>query len=152
MTSRADSDGQQGGFTLIEVLAVVAVLGLALGVVALRGPSRSARLDLLATAEQLASGLRDARGRAIAGNRPVRVVIEAAAHRWTGADGRTHAIPPQVGLVLAGLAGPVSAPAMAILFAPDGSSTGGSVMFVLSGRQAKVAASWLSGRVHVDAS
>jgi hypothetical protein len=41
---------------------------------------------------------------------------------------------------------------MAILFAPDGSSTGGSVMFVLSGRQAKVAASWLSGRVHVDAS
>jgi hypothetical protein len=53
---------------------------------------------------------------------------------------------------LAGLAGPVSGPQLVILFVPDGSSSGGAVTFILGPRQARVAASWLSGRVRVDAS
>jgi general secretion pathway protein H len=152
MTWQPKRNAQQGGFTLIEVLAVMAVLGLALGVVASRGPARPARLDLRATADLLAGDLRDARGRAIAANRPVRVMVDAGSHRWIAANGRTHDIPPQMAVSLAGLAGPVSGPQLVILFVPDGSSSGGAVTFILGPRQARVAASWLSGRVRVDAS
>jgi prepilin-type N-terminal cleavage/methylation domain-containing protein len=66
------------GFTLIEMIVVLVVLGLALGLVMTRGPVHSRRLELDATARQVAGALRLARSRAIAEERGVAVVLELA--------------------------------------------------------------------------
>ena len=54
------------GFTLIEMLIVLAILGMALGLIVNRGPMRSERLTERDTATTLAEALRETRGRAIA--------------------------------------------------------------------------------------
>lgn len=143
------------GFTLIEVLVVVAVLGLALALLAARGPQRSAALDLRGAAEQVAGSLRLARARAIASNRMVGVTFDAAA-RSVRLDGTAPGVlPPGVGLSVtatfsdAGVGEAPGTPVRAIRFAPDGSSTGGRVLLDGRGRRVQVGVDWLTGRVSV---
>ena len=59
---------RQLGFTLIEVLAVLVILALALGISAGRGPTSSPAFDARGAAEQLARSMRLARSQAIAAN------------------------------------------------------------------------------------
>ena len=99
---------RQAGFTLIEMIVVLVILGLALGLVITRGPMHSAHLDAEVTARDLTSALRLARGRAIAENRPVAVAVAATSYRIDGAA--AHRVPADI--TLAGNA--------AIGFAPDG--------------------------------
>ncbi|WP_428377058.1 prepilin-type N-terminal cleavage/methylation domain-containing protein [Lichenicoccus sp.] len=67
------ANGAAAGFTLIEMIVVLAVLGLVLTIVLQRGPTRSPSLDLRAASRSLTDALRQARGRAIATDRPVLV-------------------------------------------------------------------------------
>ena len=69
---------REAGFTLIEMIVVLAVLALVLTIVLQRGPTRSATLDLRAASRTLADALREARGRAIATDRPVLVTAAQA--------------------------------------------------------------------------
>ena len=62
---------RQSGFTLLEMIIVIAVLGMALGLVVTRGPMRSQTMEMQAAVNQVAQGLRVARSRAIANNAPV---------------------------------------------------------------------------------
>ncbi|HEY4174844.1 MAG TPA: GspH/FimT family pseudopilin, partial [Rhodopila sp.] len=75
MTWRTDPN-RQSGFTLIEMVVVLVVLGLALGLVIARGPMHSATLDARTAARQLAQALRLARSRAIMSDRPVLVRVD----------------------------------------------------------------------------
>ena len=68
----------RAGFTLIEMIVVLAVLGLVLTIVLQRGPTRSPSLDLRAASRSLTDALRQARGRAIATDRPVLVTAGQA--------------------------------------------------------------------------
>ena len=52
----------RNGFTLLEVLIVVVILGLALGIAVSRGPVRSVALEARAAAADMARTLRMARG------------------------------------------------------------------------------------------
>ena len=126
---------QQDGFTLLEVLVVLVILTLMLGLVIAHGPMHSARLDTEATARELASALRLARGRAIAEDRPVAVAMASTVYRIDGSP--PHPVPH--GVTLAGNA--------AIRFAPDGSSSGGTVMVEATNARVTIAVDWLTGRV-----
>ncbi len=146
MTSR----NKDGGFTLVEVLVVLAVVGLALGVVALRGPQRSPALDLRAAAGTVAETLRLARSRAVAGNRTVGVVFDVAGPslRLDGAPSR--GLPTGISMaVTATLGNTAGGRLAAIQFAPDGSSSGGRVVLQGGGRRTQVGVEWLTGRVSV---
>ena len=153
MTSPPDRSRlvSEAGFTLLEVLAVLAVFALGLGLLALRGPARSERLTLQATADSLADGLRSARTLAIASNRAASVVIDGALRQWSGPGGVIHVIAPGIDVTLNRLGG-APMPSLIIAFAPDGSSSGGSVNLAAGPRRAQISASWLSGRVRVDGS
>jgi general secretion pathway protein H len=145
------------GFTLIEMIVVLAVLGFVLGMVLSRGPQRSARLELDGAAREIAGALRGARARAIAQDRPVLVAIDAADHAYT-VDGATHALPKQLPLKLVAngaVAAPGAAPGggaarlAAISFLPDGSSSGGRVEIAGGARRVLIGVDWLTGRVSV---
>ena len=79
---------RDAGFTLIEMIVVLAVLGLVLTIVLQRGPVRSASLDLRAASRSLVDALREARGRAIATDRPVNVTARQAREAMARMQGR----------------------------------------------------------------
>ncbi len=128
------------GFTLLEMLAVVAVLGLALGLVLSRGPMRSPALEARAAADSITQALRAARAQAIAEGRPVAFVLDARRHEYMTEGALAHALPiaPTV---------TITAPAAGIRFAPDGSSSGGRIAVEDQGHAVSVSVAWLTGRV-----
>src|SRR5215469_9154583 len=73
---------RQAGFTLIELIVVLAILGLALTLIVGYKPPWSSGLGTRAAAGQLASALRLARSQAISRDMPVSVIIDVAAHRY----------------------------------------------------------------------
>jgi general secretion pathway protein H len=129
---------RQDGFTLIEMIVVLAILGLVLGIVITRGPMHSARLDAEVTARELTSALRLARGRAIAENRPVAIALATTSYRVDGSA--AHQVPADI--ALAGNA--------AINFAPDGSSSGGTIIVNGPNSRLGIAVDWLTGRVRAQ--
>lgn len=139
------NSARAAGFTLIEVVVVLAILALLASLVLSRRPQRSAALDMRAASTEVAAALRLARGRAIAANRPVPVRFDAgAATLRVGADA-PRALPP--GITLAITAAAEQGPA--ILFLPDGSATGGRVDLTGEGRRAQIGVDWLTGRVSI---
>jgi general secretion pathway protein H len=138
MTLRSSSAPQKGpnnpvpesGFTLLEMLVVIAVMGLILLLVTGYGPPRSHRVEAQAAAQQVAEAMRDARGRAIAQGHQVAFTLPH---------------------LPAWLAVSVQAPPGGIVFAPDGSASGGRVLLDGDGRHVDVTADWLTGAVQIDA-
>jgi general secretion pathway protein H len=130
------------GFTLLEMLVVVAIMGLVLSLIVLRGPMRNPALSVRAAAGDVAQALRAARAQAIAEGRPVALLLDAARHRYvtTGVPPRVMPAPPSV---------VVTMPVNGISFAPDGSSSGGDIAVAAEGHAAQVVVSWLTGRVSV---
>jgi len=147
MTWRSKSER---GFTLIEMIVVVAIMGLVLAMVATRGPLGLHTLTARSAANALASGFRQARARAIADNRPVAVSIDLAGHRWRiGADKPTE-LPRDLAIAVLTVAGQSAGGTAAdIRFLPDGSSTGGRVELQDGRRRMRIGVDWLNGRVSV---
>lgn len=137
---------REGGFTLIEVLVVLAIMGMVAGLVATRGPVRSAGLDLRAAAGEVARTLRLARTQAIAANAAVPVLLDPAAGLYRVGDRPARHVP--AGVVLSVVA-VVGAGPPTITFAPDGSSSGGRVELASGVRRMQVGVEWLTGRVVV---
>jgi len=139
-----------GGFTLIELIVTLAILGFALVLIAGYKPLTSSGLSLDGTEDELASGLREARSAAIADNRPVTLAIDVAAHRYRiGADAM-RPLPADLSIqVLTVLGERQSGSAAGIRFNPDGSSTGGRITLGLQQRQVAIGVDWLTGRVRV---
>jgi general secretion pathway protein H len=147
---RAGQAEADGGFTLIEMIVVLVVLGLVAGLVLARGPLRSAAVDLRAATSAVAEGLRGARGQAIATNRPVVFRVDVAAHLFAVDDAPPRRLPDSLGLSVTTIAKAVAGRDVAgIVFAPDGSSSGGRVDLTLGVRHARVDVAWLTGRVTV---
>ncbi len=132
-----------GGFTLLETVVVVVVLGLMLTILAGFTPRRSPRLELANTADTVAATLRLARARAIASGRPV--MVQAVTVRAGGSalvvDGVARKL---AGPVTLAMAGPV-----VIRFAPDGSASGGAVRVAGESQAMQVTVAWLTGRVAI---
>ena len=138
------------GFTLIEMIVVLAVLALVLGIVLTRGPVRSARLELDGAARTVATALRAARAEAIARDHPVRVTLDAAAHEMRIGAAAPRMLPPEFALTITpALGGAASKPITAIAFLPDGSSSGGRILIASAQRRVLVGVDWLTGRVSI---
>ncbi|MBP0494949.1 GspH/FimT family pseudopilin [Pararoseomonas indoligenes] len=142
---------RQAGFTLIEVLVVLAVIGLALGIVAGRGPARSPALEAREAAGEVALALRQARGLAIASNRRVIFVLDVARHAYRVDNGPVRPLPAALDLAMTAAVGEAgeSRTATGIGFSPDGSSSGGRIRLAAGAVRRVVAVDWLTGRVSV---
>lgn len=138
------------GFTLLEMLIVLAILGLTIGLVAVRGPARSPSLDLRVGVDQVARALRVARSQAIVTNRDVAFTLDLARRAFRVGDGAWQALPPFIELGITAATGPRDTSAEgSISFAPDGSASGGRLRLASALRVRIVTVDWLSGRVAV---
>lgn len=142
----------QAGFTLLEIMIVLIIAGLALGLVMTRARPRSPALQAQLAATEVAQGLRLARGRAIALNRPVGFTLDIARHSWRIDGGAPQALPSELDLSLLTVAGETfgdRSEAGRIVFAPDGSSSGGRIELAGAQTHLTVGIDWLTGRVAV---
>jgi general secretion pathway protein H len=117
------------------MIIVLVILGLALGIVLSRGPMHSDRLDVEAAARDLAGALRLARARAIAENRTI--VVALATDRFQIDGPAVRGVP--AGVSLSGT--------REVRFAPDGSSSGGSIAVQAANAQLSIQVNWLTGQV-----
>ncbi len=148
--SAGSRQGRQSGFTLIELMVVLAVAALLVGVatVALHRPQ--GRPLLSSTARQVASAFRAARMEAILRGRPQTVTVDVARGSWEAPGVPPHYVPQGVHAVLFTEEDLVEARRRGFIrFYPDGSSTGGGLSLEASGIQYEVLVSWVTGGVTI---
>ena len=147
--SRTDRQ-KAAGFTLIEVLVTLTILGLSLALISGYHLPLSRGLRLRGAAAELTSALRMARTEAIVRNRPVAFELDLARRRYRIAAAPPRALPPRLTLELLTIAGERRNDTTgAIRFNPDGSSTGGSISIADGDLSVTVGIDWLSGRISV---
>ena len=138
------------GFTLIEMLVVLAILALTVGLIVARGPAHSRRLETDAAARNLAGALRLARAEAIRENRPVGVSVDASGHTFRIGAAAPEALPSSLAISMTAISALTTAGRIgAISFAPAGRSWGGPLARAGSGRVVRIGVDWLTGRVSV---
>ena len=140
---------RERGFTLFEMVVVLAILALVLALVPpMLGGSR-ARAELQASARAVAAGLRDTRALAMTHGRAEVFALDVAAGSYRAAGEKSaHALPAGVRSALLTTSGGRIGDAVAgIRFFPDGSSTGGRVTLLRDGRKIEIAVDWLTGRI-----
>lgn len=139
------------GFTLVELLVVLAIMGLAYAVVPplISGARTSA--ELKGTARQLAAGLRKARNFAVTQRIEATLTLDVNRRVFnvTG-DTRTYALPAAIDFKIVAAQQDVrEGETGAIRFYPDGSSSGGRLTLSAGGAKYDVDVNWLTGRVAI---
>jgi len=138
------------GFTLIETLVVLAILGLILALFASRGADHNKTLGLRRTADALAESLRLARTDAILSARPTILVLNSDPPGWSMPTGETTPLQGDISMTASTSAAfGVTQATDHISFEPDGSSSGGDIDLSTGNQILRVDIDWLSGRVSV---
>jgi general secretion pathway protein H len=140
------------GFTLLELLLVLLLLGLLYGLAAPMLGAGSTGLDMKAASRQLAAGLRKARGVAVAERREAVLTLDVEGRTFslTG-DPKTYSLPKQLELALfTAQSELVREKTGGIRFFPDGTSTGGRVTISAGESKQLVDVDWVTGRVTIQ--
>jgi general secretion pathway protein H len=139
------------GVTLLEMLIVLAIMGLVAALVMpMFGPGVSTT-ELKSSARQLASALRLARSEAMATRQETFVTLDLEGRRFkVAADPREHLLPAGIDLKLfTAQRDIVNDKVGAIRFFPDGGSNGGRITVAAGERKFEVDVDWLTGRVAI---
>lgn len=138
------------GVSLLEMLLVIALLATISVVAAGAMTGGFAGMQLRSEAKRITAQLRYTRTQAIATGQPQRFTIDPQARTWTAPNDRHGDIPEKLGITFTGAreVQPRRGEG-AIVFFPDGASTGGRVQ--LSARQAamNIDVTWLTGEVRL---
>ncbi|HTZ77567.1 MAG TPA: GspH/FimT family pseudopilin [Stellaceae bacterium] len=139
------------GFTLIELVVVLAILALATALVTPLLSGGRDRAEFNATVREVAAALRETRNLAMTRDRSEVLLVDVAhgVLRW-GARPVDHRVPGSIRLALLTTTGERTGETSGdIRFFPDGSSTGGHVTLMQGERRSDVFVDWLSGRISI---
>jgi general secretion pathway protein H len=140
------------GFTLVELLVVLAIAALLLGLAAASFSGPRARTVLSSAAREMASGFRAAREEAILRGRPEIVVVDVMNGAWRLPGGQPNYLPRGVRATLFAQDTDVDGRRRGLIrFYPDGSSNGGGLSLEAEGLQYEVLVDWLTGVVTIHA-
>ncbi|RAO74873.1 GspH/FimT family pseudopilin [Dyella jiangningensis] len=142
--------GRSRGFTLLEMLAVILLIGIAAAAVAVSVTQGLASARVAAASGELAAALRATRTQAIVHGNEHTFDVDTRANTYRADDGKVVRLPTgmRIGITSA-KEDQVSATTGRIRFFPDGSSTGGHITLQRNQRQWRVNVSWLTGAVSV---
>lgn len=141
---RRAQSSSESGFSLLELLVALTILALAMSVVSVSASRRSPSFEVQRLSGETVGLLREARLAAQSTGRPVRVVFNPDARELKRSGGEPVLIPEGVTLELVSA---VSAGPSAIVFFPDGSSSGGAFTLEGAGRKAQIRIDWLTSRI-----
>lgn len=140
------------GFTLLELLVVMVIIGLMLALVPgfmLRGQPG---LDVDVAARAIADALRQTRSEAVLQNREQLFALDVEERLFrTGGRRAPVQIDRDIALTFQTARSEVASASIGqIRFFPDGSATGGRIGLALEGHRAEVVVDWLTGLISVD--
>ena len=142
------------GFTLLELMVVLAIAGIAIAVVAPRFSGAIGGVELKKQSRQLMAVLRHARTQSMSESLETYVVVEEEGGSYRLIPGgKLQFLPVGYELQVSNnqLAGVTLQQAEAVYFYPDGSSSGGEFYMQSESGAMKVEVSWLTGKVSVNA-
>ncbi len=142
----------EAGFTLLEMIAAVALIALAVSVVMPRFSASRQALKLRATAVELSSSLKTTRAAALSANTDAVLVIDTARRNYS-ADGavKLKQIPRDVALTFeTPVAESADASHGGFRFHPDGTASGGRIGLRSGTDAASISVDWLTGAVTLN--
>lgn len=149
--ARAEHDTGEQGFALIEILCVLAIIGLLAAIILPAIPRATTRARLESYAVQTAALLKADRNAALRRQTQVTTQIDAASRSIrSGATGRIIRLPDDVSLnaMLASRCADRAA-GRSIDFFPSGMSCGGVLALARPGMGYEVRVNWLTGGVDI---
>jgi general secretion pathway protein H len=147
MTSRSNN---AAGFTLVEMLVVIAIVGLMTTLILSHGWQAGPAVHARAAAQDIANALREARSEAIARNRSVFFTLDIASHAYQWGSNPPQGLPNDLQLALLTSQDQIATDtAGRIHFDPDGGSSGGRVTITGGGQVWFVGIDWLIGHVEI---
>jgi general secretion pathway protein H len=144
---RTPTSATENGFTLVELLAVLAILSIAVVSFALNGSGGSDTARFRSFLVATVSALTESRTRAMKNAAEESVTIHTGNHTITSGN-RTIKFPKGVELE-ATIASSTSG-AASIRFFPAGTSTGGKLVFTQRGKSYEILVNWLTGNVALN--
>lgn len=149
-TSATTGDAAEAGFTLIEVLAAVVILALALGSITVQLSRPADRMTLEALAAETASRARTARDTAMRSGRESVLRVDLGRRVIAAETGTPVAFPEDVTITVFASRIDTAGAISDIRFFPDGSSTGGVIRLDGAGGQHEIRINWFTGRVRIE--
>jgi general secretion pathway protein H len=143
--------GSRAGFTLVELLVVLLIIGVVFVAMPIAYDRMKPGLEVRSDAREIARILRETRGIAIRDNEEATVLIDlnerflrigAQRERFDFSEGMTLTLETAVSEQIGPDAG-------RIRFFPNGASTGGRVTLERLGKMYRIEVDWLFGRVRV---
>ncbi len=136
----------RAGFTLIEMLAVLAIVALIAGLSTQLARPPVPRLRVEAAARALCATARATRMRAIATRQEATLSFDLARKTFSSPVGGETALPSEARVDVSVASGQRGGGAQAgIVFFPGGGSTGGDITIEISGNRAAIDVNWLTG-------
>jgi general secretion pathway protein H len=137
---------RRAGFSLVEMLAALAILGLVAGLATQLVRRPSPRLGVESAARSLCAALRLTRMRAISANEEMSLTIDLRRKAFVSPVVASTPLPPEAKIDLS-----VSAverrnrDSADITFFPTGGSSGGEMSIAIGAARAEIAVNWLTG-------
>ncbi|OQK16690.1 hypothetical protein AU255_01935 [Methyloprofundus sedimenti] len=143
---------QSRGFTLIELLLVIVIIAMAVAVAAPNIGSGNQTASLNATAREMASALRFARGHALTHRKESVLLVNLEENSYQLTDrSKVFKITKDITVILdIAQSQIIDENHGGIRFFPDGSSTGGRISLELGENKRQIDVNWLTGQVEID--
>ena len=146
-----DPINDQRGFSLLELIVVMVMIGLLFAVVAVSVNRSVSGAEIRNAAREVVAGLRHTRGQAIIQRQQQVFNVDVEAKSWQAAGDEPVQIPEGMDITINTARSELTGErAGGIRFYPDGASTGGSVVLTIDQREWHVTVGWLTGEIGID--
>ena len=148
---KKSSASKIGGFTLLEVMVVVAIMAAGLMLVITRYPTGPNNTNIRLFGNEVITRLRETRNFAAEQNTQAAFIFDAEERTYKVAEnGKPHVLPEDISFKMETAAQLNTQPQEGrIVFFGDSSSTGGSIILSKKNSEYRIDVDWLTGRISI---